>query len=216
MTLGLIGKKLGMTQVFDKNGVLIPVTLIKAGPCPILQKKSKDSDGYCALRIGFDEKPARNVIKPEAGLFKKVGVSPVRIIREFRIDDVSKYEAGQVLNMDIFDEGEKIDVTGITKGRGFSGTIKRWGTRRGPETHGSHYHRRVGSMGASSDPSRVFKGKKLPGHYGNIKRTIGNLKIVGFEKDKNIILIKGSVPGHINSYIMIRKKRKKAVKSARR
>ncbi len=210
MTLGLIGKKIGMSQVFDKNGEMIPVTLIVAGPCPILQKKEKGKDGYSALRIGFEAKPVRKVKKPEAGLFKKLNLSPLRVIREFRVDDLSGFEVGQVLDVGVFEEGERVDVTGISKGRGFTGTIKRHHTHRGPETHGSKYHRAVGSMGASSDPSRVFKGKKMPGHYGNQRRTVLNLKVVGFEKEKNLLILKGSVPGHTNSYVLIRKKERKA------
>jgi len=216
MTLGLIGKKLGMTQIFDKDGVLVPVTLIEAGPCPILQKKEKGTNGYCALQLGFDKKPNRKVIKPEAGLFQKISVSPIRIIREFRVDDISRFEIGQMLGVDIFQEGEPVDVTGITKGRGFAGTVKRHKTQRGPESHGSKYHRRVGSLSASSDPSRVYKGKPMPGHMGNQRRTMLNLKVVGLQKDKNILMIKGSVPGFDNGYVMVRKAKKQALKDARR
>ena len=179
MTLGLIGKKIGMTQVFDKNGVLIPVTLIKAGPCPILQKMEEKKNGYHALQIG-------SVKTPEAGQFKKINVAPTRIIREFRVEDTAAFAIGQMLDVGIFEEGERVNITGITKGRGFTGTVKRHGTHRGPETHGSKYHRAVGSMGASSDPSRVFKGKKMPGQYGNQRRTMMNLRVVGFNKEKNI------------------------------
>jgi len=216
MTLGLIGKKIGMTQVFDKDGSLVPVTLIEAGPCPVLQKKIREKHGYSALQLGFDKKPERKVNKPEAGLLKKANVAPIRIIREFRTDDTDGYDVGQMLDVGIFEEGERVDVTGITKGRGFSGTIKRHGTHRGPETHGSKYHRRVGSMGGSSDPSRVFKGKRLPGQYGNKRRTMSNLKVVALQKEKNILLLKGSIPGHNNGYVLIRKKQKKAAKSAKR
>ena len=216
MTLGLIGKKIGMTQVFDKNGVLIPVTLIEAGPCPILQTMEEKKNGYHALQIGFDKKPERSVKKPEAGPFKKINASPTRIIREFRVEDTSDFAIGQMLDVGIFEEGERVNITGITKGRGFTGTVKRHGTHRGPETHGSKYHRAVGSLGASSDPSRVFKGKKMPGQYGNQRRTMMNLRVVGLHKEKNILIIKGSVPGHNNGYLLIRKKRKKAAKAARR
>jgi large subunit ribosomal protein L3 len=212
MTIGLIGKKIGMSQVFDKDGILIPVTLIEAGPCPILQKKEKGKNGYSALQLGFDKKPERTLTKPEAGLFKKVNSTPIRIIREFRVEDISDFEIGQMLEVDIFEEGERVDVTGITKGRGFTGVVKRHHTSRGPETHGSKYHRRVGSMSASSDPSRVFKGKPMPGQFGNQRRTISNLKVVGLQKEKNLLLIKGSVPGSNNGYVMIRKKVNKTVK----
>lgn len=213
MTIGLIGKKVGMSQVFDKDGVLVPVTLIEAGPCPILQKMEKGENGYNALQIGFDKKPERKVNKPQAGLFKKVNTPPLRIIREFRVEDPSYFEIGQMLQVDIFEEGERVDVTGITKGRGFTGSIKRHHTHRGPETHGSKYHRRVGSLGASSDPSRVFKGKHMPGQYGNQRRTISNLKVVGLQKEKNLLIIKGSVPGSNNGYVMILKKGNKTVKN---
>jgi large subunit ribosomal protein L3 len=205
MSLGLLGKKLGMSQIFDENGTLVPVTLIEAGPCPILQKKEKDKDGYNALQIGFDPKPKRRVSKPEMGRFNKSNVSPVRFIREIHIQDASKYEVGQVLDVEVFKKGEKVDVTGLSKGRGFAGTVKRHHSKRGPESHGSMYHRRPGSMGGSSDPSRVFKGKALPGHMGNARCTILNLKVVRTDKDKNLLVLRGSVPGHMNSYLIIRK-----------
>ena len=205
MLLGLLGKKLGMSQIFDENGRLVPVTLIEAGPCPILQKKEKSKDGYDALQIGFDPKPKRLTNKPEMGRFNKSNVSPIRFMREIRIQDVSKYEVGQVLDVEVFKEGEKVDVTGISKGRGFAGTIKRHHTSRGPESHGSMYHRGPGSMGGSSDPSRVFKGKALPGHMGNSRCTIQNLKVVKTDKEKNLLVLRGSVPGHMNSYLLIRK-----------
>ncbi len=205
MLLGLLGKKLGMSQIFDEDGRLVPVTLIEAGPCPILQKKEKSKDGYDALQIGFDPKPKRLTNKPEMGRFNKSNVSPVRFMREIRIQDVSKYEVGQVLDVEVFKEGEKVDVTGISKGRGFAGTVKRHHSSRGPESHGSMYHRRPGSMGGSADPSRVFKGKALPGHMGNSRCTILNLKVVKTDKEKNLLVLKGSVPGHMNSYLLIRK-----------
>jgi large subunit ribosomal protein L3 len=205
MSLGLLGKKLGMSQVFDENGALVPVTLIEAGPCPILQKKEKSKDGYDALQIGFDPKPERSANKPEMGRFTKCNVSPLRFIREIRIQDVSKYEVGQVLDVELFKKGEKVDVTGISKGRGFAGTVKRHHSKRGPESHGSMYHRRPGSMGGSSFPSRVFKRKALPGHMGNARCTIQNLKVLRTDKDKNLLVLKGSIPGHMNSYVIIRK-----------
>ena len=205
MTLGLIGKKLGMTQIFDKEGVLIPVTLIEAGPCPILQKKEKGKHGYCALQLGFDKKPERLVSKPESGLFKKINLAPTRIIREFRVDDSSSYELGQALDVSIFEEGERVNVEGVSKGRGFQGTIKRWHGHRGPESHGSKYHRGVGSMGGFSDPSRVRKGKKMPGRMGGTRVTLPPTRIVGLLNDDNIILVKGSVPGPKGSLVFIRK-----------
>jgi len=205
MLLGLLGKKLGMSQIFDEDGRLVRVTLIEAGPCPILQKKEKSKDGYDALQIGFDPKPKRLTNKPEMGRFNKSNVSPVRFMREIRIQDVSKYEVGQVLDVEVFKKGEKVDVTGISKGRGFAGTVKRHHTSRGPESHGSMYHRGPGSMGGSSDPARVFKGKALPGHMGNSRCTILNLQVVKTDKEKNLLVLKGSVPGHMNSYLLIRK-----------
>jgi len=205
MLLGLLGKKLGMSQIFDEDGRLVPVTLIEAGPCPILQKKEKSKDGYDALQIGFDPKPKRLTNKPEMGRFNKSNVSPVRFLREIRIQDVSKYEVGQVLDVEVFKKGEKVDVMGISKGRGFAGTVKRHHSSRGPESHGSMYHRGPGSMGGSSDPSRVFKGKALPGHMGNSRCTILNLQVVKTDKEKNLLVLKGSVPGHMNSYLLIRK-----------
>lgn len=205
MLLGLLGKKLGMSQIFDEDGKLVPVTLIEAGPCPILQKKEKSKDGYDALQIGFDPKPKRLTNKPEMGRFNKSNVAPVRFMREIRIQDVSEYEVGQVLDVEVFKKGEKVDVTGISKGRGFAGTVKRHHSSRGPESHGSMYHRGPGSMGGSSDPSRVFKGKALPGHMGNSRCTILNLQVVKTDKEKNLLVLKGSVPGHMNSYLLIRK-----------
>lgn len=201
-----------MSQIFDKDGILVPVTLVEAGPCPVLQKKDKDKNGYSALQLGFDKKPDRKLKRPEAGLFKKVNTSPLRIIREFRVEDASHFEIGQLLAVDIFQEGERVDVTGITKGRGFTGVVKRHHTSRGPETHGSKYHRRVGSMSASSDPSRVFKGKPMPGQLGNQRCTMSNLKVIGLQKEKNLLLIKGSIPGANNGYVMIRKKWNNKVK----
>ncbi len=205
MSIGLIGKKLGMTQIYDEKGVSIAVTLIQAGPCPILQKRQPDTDGYSALQLGFDSRSPKNVTRPMLGHFKKAGADPQRCIREMRVEDIGDYEVGQTLGVDLFKTGDQVDVSGVSKGRGFSGTIKRHNTHRGPTTHGSHYHRRPGSSGASADPSRVFKGKKNPGQYGNAKKTIQNLTIVGTDVEKNILWVKGSVPGHTNGYVVIRK-----------
>lgn len=205
MPLGILGKKLGMTQVFDNQGTLVPVTVIEAGPCRILQKKIKEKDGYSALQLGFDTKPEKATNKPEAGHFKKTSSEPVRFIKEVRVDNGDEFQVGQTIGVDIFKEGERVDVSGISKGRGFAGTVKRHHTKRGPESHGSMYHRRPGSMSASSFPSRVFKGKKLPGHMGAANATILNLVVVKTDKEKNLLLIKGCVPGHINSYLIIKK-----------
>jgi large subunit ribosomal protein L3 len=205
MTFGILGKKLGMTQVYGEDGSVIPVTLIQAGPCPILQKKEKARDGYNAIQLGFESKPERTANKPELGHFRKAQAAPMRFVREVRVSDPNKYEVGQVIDVDVFKEGELVDVTGYSKGRGFAGTVKRHHTHRGPETHGSMYHRRAGSMGASSDPSRVLKGKTLPGHMGNSKCTVQNLKVIQADKERHLLVIKGSVPGHPHGYVIIRK-----------
>ena len=205
MALGLIAKKLGMSQCFDENGILVPVTLLEAGPCTIVQKKVNDTDGYSALQLCFGKKSTRRLTKPAKGHLSKANVENARWVREVRVADTGAYEIGQVLDLDIFEDGEKVDVVGSSKGRGFAGTIKRHGTSRGPETHGSRYHRRPGSMGASAHPSHVFKGKKLPGHYGAARITAQNLKIIKRDKEKNLIAVKGSIPGAINGMVIIRK-----------
>ncbi|MCD6384229.1 50S ribosomal protein L3 [Candidatus Sumerlaeota bacterium] len=207
MTVGLLGKKIGMTQIFDNDGKLIPVTLIEAGPCYVLQIKSKETDGYSAVQLGFDKKNKRKANRPELGHFQKAGVEPMRFIREMRVDDseLKQLTVGQALGVEQFKEGERVDITGISKGHGFTGTVKRFGVSRGPMSHGSRYHRRPGSTGASSDPSRIWKGKVMPGHKGNRRCTMMNLKVVKTDKERNIIMIKGSVPGSIHSYLIIRK-----------
>lgn len=205
MSIGLLGKKLGMTQIFDDAGTSIPVTLIEAGPCPILQKRMPEKDGYSALQLGFGPRSAKNVSRPMLGHFKKAGADPLSYVREMRVDDVGPYEVGQQLNVELFEVGERVDISGVSKGRGFSGTIKRHSTHRGPTTHGSHYHRRPGSSGQSADPARVVKGKKNPGQYGNSRVTMQNLKVIGTDPEKNILVIKGSVPGSTNGYLIISK-----------
>lgn len=205
MSVGILGKKIGMTQVYAEDGTVVPVTLIEAGPCPILQKKERGKDGYNALQLSFEPKPERVTNKPEMGHFAKSKSRPMRFVREVRVSDPSQYEIGQVIDVDVFKEGEKVDITGYSKGRGFAGTVKRHHSHRGPESHGSMYHRRAGSIGASSDPSRVLKGKALPGHMGNAKRTVQNLKIVQTDKQRHLLIVKGSVPGHPQGYLIIRK-----------
>jgi len=235
--IGLLGKKLGMSQVFDEKGSLIPVTLIQAGPCPVLQKKKTETDGYNAIRIGFDPKPFKQANKAEIGICEKItkelkgevvekeeetasqeseeqkkkskkkmklAVLPMRFIREIKVMNPDEFSIGQVLNVEIFKEGERVDVQGISKGRGFAGSVKRHHTRRGPESHGSMYHRRTGSLGQSAAPSRVYKGKPIPGHMGNAQSTVLNLKIIKTDKDKNLLFVKGSVPGHPNGYLLVR------------
>jgi large subunit ribosomal protein L3 len=226
MAIGLIGKKLGMSQLFDEEGRAIPVTLIEVGPCPILQVKTQETDGYTALQLGYEELDPSKAVgkgkrhrsgmsKPELGHAKKAGAAPHRVIREVHIDDAGEYEVGQKLIVDVFEAGEKVDVTGVSKGRGFAGNIKRHNQSRGPESHGSMYHRRPGSMGMSSDPSRVFKGKKLPGQMGNKRSTIQNLRVVKTDPENNLLFVRGAVPGHNNGYVVV-KKAIKAVQKAQR
>ena len=205
MKKALIGKKVGMTQIFDENGVVIPVTVIEAGPCSVVQVKTVETDGYNAVQMGFGAIKDKKVNKPSKGHFAKAGVKAVKNLREFRLEDVSGVKAGDEIKVDSFVEGETVDIQGTTKGKGFQGVIKRHGQSRGPMGHGSMYHRRPGSMGANSTPGRVFKGKKLPGHMGVTTVTIQNLKIVKVDTDKNVILVKGSVPGNKYSVLKIRK-----------
>ena len=202
MKQALLGKKLGMTQIFDQNGKVIPVTVIEAGPCTVVQVKTKDADGYEAVQLGFGEVKANKVTKPKAGHFKKANVEPKKHLREFRLEEIS-YNVGDELKADVFTAGESVDITGTTKGKGFQGVIKRHGQSRGPMGHGSMYHRRPGSMGPTSTPGRVFKGKKLPGHMGMQQVTIQNLEIVSVDLDKNVILVKGSVPGNKGAILKI-------------
>ena len=205
MPLGLLGRKLGMTQLFDEKGTIIPVTLIEAGPCPVIQKRTADSDGYDAVQIGFDPKPERSTNKPMMGHFQKAGVAPVRFVRELRGEETAKLNVGESLNVELFEAGEKVTVIGTSKGRGFAGSIKRHGTHPGPKSHGSMYHRRPGSMGASSDPSRVYPGKKNSGQYGCERVTVKNLKVIKTDTERNIIIVKGSIPGANGTYVMVRK-----------
>ncbi len=195
MKKGIIGKKIGMTQIFDESGKVIPVTVIEAGPCLVAQVKTVETDGYNAIQLGFGDVKIKKVIKPIQGHFAKANLEPKKHLREFRLEDVSEYKVGDELKADVFEIGEKVDIQGTTKGKGFQGVIKRHGQHRGPMGHGSMYHRRPGSMGSTSTPGRVFKGKKLPGHMGVQTVTIQNLEIVKVDLNKNVLLIKGSVPG---------------------
>lgn len=203
----IIGRKVGMTQIFDEKGAVIPVTVIEAGPCPVVQVKTVETDGYNAVQLGFGVVKESKVNKPEQGHFKKAGVNSVKHLREFRTcpECAADLKVGAEIKVDTFEAGEKVDVQGITKGKGFQGVIKRHGQSRGPMGHGSMYHRRPGSMGSTSTPGRVFKGKKLPGHMGVEKVTVQNLEVVKVDLDKNAILIKGSVPGNKGSILKIRK-----------
>ena len=208
MKKAIIGKKLGMTQIFLPDGRLVPVTVIQAGPCTVVQKKTMEKDGYEAVQFGFDEVPenrvAKLVNKPEAGHFAKAGVKPMRTLREFRLDDAASYEVGQVVGADVFTTEDKVDITGTSKGRGFTGAIYRWNQHTGPMAHGSKYHRGVGSMSANSDPSRVFKNKKMPGHYGVERVTIQNLSIVQVDAERSLLLVRGAVPGPNKGLLLIR------------
>ena len=182
MKKAILGKKIGMTQVFTEDGQLIPVSVIQAGPCQVVQKKTEEVDGYTAVQVGYEDKKERRANKPEKGHFQKANVPVKKYLKEFKLDNAAELNVGDELTVEQFADGDVLDVTGTSKGHGFAGTIKRWGTHRGPMTHGSHYHRGPGSLGACSDPSRVFKGKKMPGHYGVVKVTIQNLDLVKIDK----------------------------------
>lgn len=204
MTKGILGKKLGMTQVFNAEGNAIPVTVIQAGPCVVLQKKDMDNDGYEAIQLGFEDKKEKNAGKPEIGHARKAGTAPKRYIREIRGVNIGDYEVGQEVKVDIFSEGEYVDVTGTSKGKGFAGAIKRHGQSRGPMAHGSKYHRGPGSLAVIRDANRVPKGKNLPGHMGHETVTIQKLQVVRVDAARNVLLVKGSVPGPVNSYVTVR------------
>ena len=208
MKKAIVGKKLGMTQIFLQDGRLVPVTVIQAGPCTVVQKKTIEKDGYEAVQFGFEQIPENRVEKlvnkPDAGHFKKAGVAPMRTLREFRLEDSASYEIGQEVKADIFAEGEKVDISGITKGHGFTGAIYRWNQHTGPMAHGSKYHRGVGSMSANSDPSRVFKNKHMAGHYGVEKVTVQNIEIVKVDAERSLLLVHGAVPGPKEGLLLIR------------
>lgn len=202
MKKAIIAKKVGMTQVFGPEGVIIPVTVLEAGPCKVTQVKTVENDGYNAVQLAFGTVKEKNVTNPLKGHFAKANVTPLRRLKEFKLED-STLALGDEVKADIFEEGEKVDIHGVSKGKGFQGVIKRYGQHRGPMAHGSKYHRAVGSLGASSTPSRVFKGKKLPGHMGNVNCTIQNIKIVKVDVENNMILIKGAVPGSNGSIVYL-------------
>ncbi len=204
MKKGIIGKKLGMTQIFDAKGNVIPVTLIEAGPCVVAQKKTVETDGYSAIQLAYEDTKEKHLTKAELGHLKKAGVSPKKHLKEFRLDDVTAFEAGSVVTVDTFTAGEKVDITGITKGRGYTGCVKRWGHHILRMTHGTGpIHRQPGSMGVI-DPARIFKNKKMPGQYGNEQVTILNLEAVKIDAEKNLIAVKGAVPGAKGGIVFIR------------
>lgn len=203
MKKAIIGKKIGMTQIFDENGKVVPVTVIEALPNVVVQIKTVEKEGYAAVQVGFGEIREKLVNKPRQGQFKKAGVPVKRLLKELRLED-SSLEVGSEIKVDTFVAGEKVDVSGLSKGKGFAGVIKKWNFHRGPETHGSKFHRAVGSMGASSSPSRTFKNKKMPGHMGHVNTTVLNLEVVKVMPEKNVILIKGGVPGPNKGVVVIR------------
>lgn len=220
MKKAILATKVGMTQIFDADGVLIPVTVLQAGPCYVTQIKTVENDGYSAVQVGFADKKVKvvskdatgkkeirnrhGVNKPEKGHFDKAGVAPKRYVREFKFENAADYNLADEIKADIFAEGDKIDATAISKGKGFQGAIKRYGQHRGPMAHGSKFHRHQGSNGACSSPSKVFKGKGMPGHMGSVKVTVQNLEVVRVDAENNILLIKGSVPGPKKSLVTIK------------
>jgi large subunit ribosomal protein L3 len=209
MTTGILGKKLGMTQVFDTEGKVIPVTVIEAGPCTVIQRKTARTDGYDAVQIGFQQMKAYRAGKPMLGHFQKAGKGAFRALQEVRLDGSDPLDVGAEIKVDIFKEGDVVDVTGTSKGRGFTGVIKRWNFKGGRATHGSMFHRAPGSIGASAYPSRVIKNMKMAGHYGDERVTTLNLRVVGVQPEKNLLLVRGAVPGAKNSLVFVRRAVKK-------
>ena len=211
MQKGIIGKKIGMTQIFDANGKVVPVTVVEAGPCPVTQKKTIENDGYESVQLGFQDVKVERLTKPLKGHFAKADVAPKKVLREFRLSDISSVNVGDVIKADIFAVGDSVDVTGTSKGKGTAGAIKRWNFSRLKETHGTGpVARHAGSLGACSDPSRVYKGKKLAGHLGHEKVTVQNLSIVKIDVENNLIAIKGAIPGPKGSFVVIKDTCKKA------
>ena len=209
MKKAIIGKKIGMTQVFTPNGLVVPVTVIEAGPCDVVRVKTMEKDNYESVVVAFQKQKEQRLTKPELGVFKKANVEPCKILREFKFEDCSIYNAGSQNKCDIFAEGDKVDVMGYTRGRGFTGVIQRWNQHRLKMTHGTGpVHREVGSMSANSTPSRVFKNKNMPGHYGFERVTIQNLEVVKVDAERNILLVKGCVPGPKGSVVTIRETKK--------
>ena len=204
MKQAILGKKIGMTQVFCADGTMIPVTVVLAGPCPVTQIKTVDHDGYEAVQMAFEPVREKLITKPQMGHLKKAGVEAHRYVKEFRLDDCSQYAVGSVIKADVFEKGEHVDVTGISKGKGFEGNIKRWNQARGRKTHGSHSYRVAGSMGACTYPGEVFKTKRLPGHMGRDRITVQNLEVVRADADRNLLLIKGAIPGANGGLVLVK------------
>lgn len=209
--LGIIGKKLGMTHVFLEDGSVVPVTVVEAGPCPVIQKKTTEKDGYNALQVGFLPKESRKVNRPLAGHFKKAGVNPCYYVKEFRLEKMEAYEMGQEVKVNLFKPGDVVDVTGLSKGRGFAGSIKRHGFHGFPASRGTHeYFRHGGAVGMHSYPARIFKNMRMPGHMGNQKVTVQNIRVLDVKEDQNLILLRGGIPGSPNGWVLIRSATKKA------
>ena len=204
MKKAILATKVGMTQIFNDDGVLTPVTVLQAGPCVVTQVKTVENDGYSAVQVGFVDKREKLVAKPQKGAFDKAGVSYKRYVRELKLDDAESYEVKQEIKADMFAAGDKVDATAISKGKGFQGAIKRHGQSRGPMAHGSKYHRHAGSNGSASDPSKVFKGKKMPGHMGAKQITIQNLEVIRVDAENNLILVKGAVPGPKKALVTVK------------
>ncbi len=204
MKKAILTTKVGMTQIFNEDGVLTPVTVLQAGPCVVTQVKTVDNDGYSAIQVGYGDIREKLVNKPKKGHFAKAGVSAKRYVKEFRLEDAESYTLGQEIKADVFTAGDKIDATAKSKGKGFQGAIKRYGQSRGPMAHGSKYHRHAGSNGSATTPGRVFKGKRMPGHMGAVKVTVQNLEVVRVDADQNLILVKGAVPGPKKSLVMLK------------
>ena len=210
MKKGIIGKKIGMTQVFDENGNVVPVTVIQAGPCTVVQKKTVEKDGYSAIQLGYGDIKEKHVTKPMKGHFEKAGVAAVKVLKEFRLEDAESINVGDVVGVDAFEIGSGVDVTGVSKGKGFAGTIKRYNGHRTPMTHGGGpVHRHAGSMGACSSPSRIYKGKKMPGHMGAVKVTVQNLDVVKVDTENNLLVVKGAIPGPKGSIVTVKSTVKK-------
>ena len=208
MKKAILTTKVGMTQIFNEDGVLTPVTVLQAGPCVVTQVKTVENDGYAAVQVGFGDIREKLVNKPMKGHFTKAGVAPKRFVREFRLEDAESYAVGQEIKADVFAAGDKVDATAKSKGKGFQGAIKRHGQSRGPMAHGSKYHRHAGSNGSATTPGRVFKGKKMPGHMGAVRITVQNLEVVRVDAEQNLILVKGAVPGPKKSLVMIKESTK--------
>jgi len=204
MKKAIVAKKIGMSQVFADNGALVPVTVLEAGPCVVVQVKTVENDGYEAVQVGFGDVKPKRVNKPKQGHFEKSGVPARKLLKEFRLENAADYAVGAELKADVFAAGDRVDVSGVSRGKGFQGAIKRHGMHRGPMSHGSKYHRGVGAMSAATSPGKVKKGKKLPGHMGNVKCTVQNLEIVRADADKNLLLVKGSLPGPRGGFVTVK------------